>query len=226
MQTDLQDLEISRTELNNLTGLDINTVPKLSVVQDPIKMLSFVFIKQQEGKQGLYILFAISAWMSILFIFKEYKGFFDYIIGGFALSTVSCTAVPTYQVLQKYMQLSGKDSPMLLLCKLLEEVDRHNQIIKNIDTLDQLKSVGNAIDLSNREKVIEAIKITRKDLLLAIKTDKILRENPGFNPESFAVDLTGLQALQVSATASEYSQILDQALQIGVNVQEEMRQLS
>ncbi|QOV23990.1 hypothetical protein [Anabaenopsis elenkinii] len=226
MQTDLQDLEISRTELNNLTGLDINTVPKLSVVQDPIKMLSFVFIKQQEGKQGLYILFAISAWMSILFIFKEYKGFFDYIIGGFALLVSVTTGVPTYETLQKYMQLSGKDSPMLLLCKLLEEVDRHNQIIKNIDTLDQLKSVGNAIDLSNREKVIEAIKITRKDLLLAIKTDKILRENPGFNPESFAVDLTGLQALQVSATASEYSQILDQALQIGVNVQEEMRQLS
>ena len=70
------------------------------------------------------------------------------------------------------------------------------------------------------------IKITKKDLLLAIQTDKILREKPGFNPESFAVDLTGLQALQVSATASEYSQILDQALQIGVNVQEEMRQLS
>lgn len=226
MQTDLQDLEISRTELNNLTGLDINTVPKLSVVQDPIKMLSFVFIKQQQGKQGLYILFAISAWMSILFIFKEYKGFFDYIIGGFALLVSVTTGVPTYETLQKYMQLSGKHSPMLLLCKLLEEVDRHNQIIKNIDTLDQLKSVGNAIDLSNREKVIEAIKITKKDLLLAIQTDKILRENPGFNPESFAVDLTGLQALQVSATASEYSQILDQALQIGVNVQEEMRQLS
>jgi hypothetical protein len=226
MQTDLQDLEISRTELNNLTGLDINTVPKLSVVQDPIKMLTFVFIKQQQGNQGLYILFAISVYFSILFLSKEYKGFFDYIIGGFALATVSCTAVPIYETVQKYMQLSGKNSPMLLLCKLLEEVDRHNQIIKNIDTLDQLKSVGNAIDLSNREKVIEAIKITKKDLLLAIQTDKILRENPGFNPESFAVDLTGLQALQVSATASEYSQILDQALQIGVNVQEEMRQLS
>ncbi|MDB9445486.1 hypothetical protein [Anabaena sp. CS-542/02] len=224
MQTDLQDLEISRTELNNLTGLDINTVPKLSVVQDPIKMLSFVFIKQDMG--GLGFAFAISAYFSILFIFKEYKGFFDYIIGGFALLVSVSTAVPIYKTLQKYMQLSGTHSPMLLLCKLLEEVDRHNQIIKNIDTLDQLKSVGNAIDLSNREKVIEAIKITKKDLLLAIQTDKILRENPGFNPESFAVDLTGLQALQVSATASEYSQILDQALQIGVNVQEEMRQLS
>ena len=224
MQTDLQDLEISRTELNNLTGLDINKVPKLSVVQDPIKMLSFVVITQEEWPG--FVFFAISAYFSILFIFKEYKGFFDYIIGGFALLVSVTMAHTIYESLQKYMQLSGKHSPMVLLCKLLEEVDRHNQIIKNIDTLDQLKSVGNAIDLSNREKVIEAIKITKKDLLLAIQTDKILRENPGFNPESFAVDLTGLQALQVSATASEYSQILDQALQIGVNVQEEMRQLS
>jgi hypothetical protein len=226
MHADLQDLQISKTEINNLTGLEVNTIPKYSVLQDPIKTLIFVFFNKQEKNTGLYIVFGISLWILLLFMFTQYKSFFDYMIGIFAFFIMLQTLKPLSQYVQRYMKFSRKDTDIKLLSKLLEEIDKHNQLIKNIDTLDQLKSVGNPIDFQNREKVIEAIQITKADLIKALKTEKILRDNPNFNPEHFSIDLTSLQALQVSETASEYGQILDEALQIGVTIQQEMKKLS
>jgi hypothetical protein len=226
MQDDLQDLQISKTEINNLTGLEVNTIPKYSVLQDPTRRLMFVFFNKQEKNTGLYIVFGISLWFLLLFMFTQYKSFFDYMIGIFAFFIMLQTLKPLSQYVQRYMKFSRKDTDIKLLSKLLEEIDKHNQLIKNIDTLDQLKSVGNPIDFQNREKVIEAIQITQADLIRALKTEKILRDNPNFNPEHFSIDLTSLQALQVSETVSEYSQILDEALQIGVTIQQEMKKLS
>ena len=53
-----------------------------------------------------------------------------------------------------------------------------------------------------------------------------MRENPQFKPENFSVDLASLQALQVNERSQEYAAILNEALQVGMNVQQEMKELS
>jgi hypothetical protein len=106
-----------------------------------------------------------------------------------------------------------------------KQVDNHNQIIENLHTLDQLQEIGNPVKINDRGAVIEALKITREGLVRALQTDRILRENPKFKPEYFNIDLSTLEAEKTTVKAIEYAQLLDDAVQIGVSVQKEMRKL-
>jgi hypothetical protein len=112
---------------------------------------------------------------------------------------------------------------------LLDEVDRYNAVIRAIHINDQLEAAGTKeIGLSDRQKVIEALTLTKEDLVKALKAERVLRENQSFlvgNPELLATNLRTLQTLQVNDRASEYGRLLNEALQIAAGVQEEMAKL-
>jgi hypothetical protein len=112
---------------------------------------------------------------------------------------------------------------------ILDKVVNYRKLIQAIDINDQLEDAGNfSLSLSDRNKVLEALKFTRDDLIRALKTEKILRENKKFidsNPHMFAHNLANLQALQVSEQASEYGRILDETLQVAVSIQQEIKKL-
>lgn len=112
------------------------------------------------------------------------------------------------------------------LVSLKAEVAKYNKIVQNIRTLEQLRAAGNPIKIDDRDKVLSAIQTMRNDLVRALKTERILRDNPEFRPEQFNIELGSLTALQVSDRASEYGRILSEALTIGTNVHEQMVKLS
>jgi hypothetical protein len=122
-----------------------------------------------------------------------------------------------------------KTKRLPLLITLLEEVDRYNAIVKAIEINDQLEDAGNLeVRLSDRRKVLDGLRLTRVDLVRALKTERILRENQQFialNAELFSNNLSALTALQVSEKATEQGRLLNEALQIAVDVQQEMRKL-
>ncbi|CCH65309.1 hypothetical protein RINTHM_8460 [Richelia intracellularis HM01] len=61
---------------------------------------------------------------------------------------------------------------------LLNDIDRYNALIRVIDINDQIEAAGNReVALKDRDKVVSALKIARIDLVKALKTEKILREN-------------------------------------------------
>ncbi|MBD2152464.1 hypothetical protein H6F44_20420 [Pseudanabaena sp. FACHB-1277] len=111
------------------------------------------------------------------------------------------------------------------IIRLIREVTNHNQIVKNLHTLDQLVEAGNPIKLNDRGTVIDALRITRAGLVRALKTEKILRENPKFMPEYFNIDLTTIESEKTTVRAVEYAELLNDALQVGVSVQQAMRKL-
>ena len=111
------------------------------------------------------------------------------------------------------------------IIRLIKEVQNHNQIVKNLHTLDQLVEAGNPIKLNDRGTVIDALRITRAGLVRALKTEKILRENPKFMPEYFNIDLTTIESEKTTVRAVEYAELLNDALQVGVSVQQAMRKL-
>ena len=111
------------------------------------------------------------------------------------------------------------------IIRLIKEVTNHNQIVKNLHTLDQLVEAGNPIKLNDRGTVIDALRITRAGLVRALKTEKILRENPKFMPEYFNIDLTTIESEKTTVRAVEYAELLNDALQVGVSVQQAMRKL-
>lgn len=110
----------------------------------------------------------------------------------------------------------------ITLVNLLRDVKNHNQVIYQIDVLDQLNEVGNQISLDDRATVLEALKITQENIIKALKTERILRQNPGFKPENFAVDLASIRSLNIQEKSSEYGKLLNEALQIGISLQDEI----
>ncbi len=112
---------------------------------------------------------------------------------------------------------------------LIDEVYNYNKIvekfIKNVQVIDQLKEVGNPVEVKDRDKVIKAFRNIKSDLERAIKTEKILRENPDFKPEEFSIDLTFLRAVRFEEKAQTYAEFVNDAIDIGLRVQEEMKNL-
>lgn len=108
---------------------------------------------------------------------------------------------------------------------LVLEVDKFNNTVNNVFVLDRLREVGNPVAFSDREKIINALRLTREDLVRAIKTEKILRENPNFRPEKFSNNIAALEAMQISDRANSYGEYFDETMQIAVSVQDELKAL-
>nr|WP_275974104.1 hypothetical protein [Argonema galeatum] len=120
------------------------------------------------------------------------------------------------------------NSPKLLV-NLLDDVDRYHAVLQAIDISDRLETAGSSGGaLTDRTQVIAALQLTREDLIRALMSERILRENKNLiaaNPELFTNNLRALEAMQVNTQAGEYGRLLNEALQIGLSVQEEMRKL-
>ena len=217
MQPDLQGLEISPGELRHLSGVDPTEVFRPSILNNAKDRWSFLF---QEFLLSLALTPIIVGLLHIFVILP--------LIGGSLLATiVSLILVPISIIAIRWLWLK-RNSPTAL-CGLLDEVERYNAVIKAIHINDQLEAVGTTeISLSDRQKVMEALTLTREDLVKALRAEKILRENQSFlvnNPELLATNLRTLQTLQVHDRASEYGRLLNEALQIASGVQEEMAKL-
>ena len=115
------------------------------------------------------------------------------------------------------------------LINLLNEVNKYNAVIKAINVSDELEEAGNLeFKIDNRIKLINALEVTRSDIVRALKTEKVLRLNKDFiasNQDMFANNLLSLTELKISDQSSQEGRLLDEALQIAVNVQQEMRKL-
>ncbi len=236
MRDDLKGLEISPKELQSLTNLPVHD--ELRIIIHPLKKLLINFIAKIKGPEG-----ATAVFIGLTILIVSYI-IFDFLIGRmFAKLFI----MPSWIILFTFCFLGGSITQLSLyflwkqnilkvknnitpsLQTLLNDVDRYNAVIKAIDINDQIEAAGNpGVKITERTKVIEALKLTRADLVRALKTEKILRENKKFiisNTELFANNLATLTAMQVSEKASEHGRLLNEALQIALNVQDEMRQL-
>lgn len=201
MRTDLQELQISLSDLKEFTGKELRA--------------------KKDGTFGWATywseVFGFWFWCIISLLLSPVP-----LLNIFAIILSICSFF--YGLWRLVISLFNLISPVNL--KFINEVVYHNEIILNINTLDQLQAVGNSVKLNEREKILNALKINREILVRALQTDRILRENPDFKPEQFnIIDLSGLRALQAAEKGTEYGRFLDEALQIGVSVQTEMRKL-
>ena len=213
MRPDLQELEITLGELKRLTGFEFTVKSKGTFIASRLdeKNLMEYWLPWFFGTFPILGLWCILANSSGSIHRQDNDWFIINLSIAFILTSVS---IGIY-----LLQPIKKDS------HLIDGVNQHNKIIRNLDVLDQLESVGNPIQISERERVLEALIINRKNLVRALETGRILRENTKFKPEQFNIDLSGLRALQATEKATEYGRFLDEILKIGVNVQSEMRKL-
>lgn len=132
------------------------------------------------------------------------------------------------------MKRQGKHLRSLM--RLLDEVDRYEDMLSAIAVLDRLETVNIERNLNsalqNRSEILEAIHLTRDNLIAGLTTEKILRENRGLLARqqdlltSIETNLSLVRSLEVKHQADEYGQFLNEALQIGISVHQEVQRLN
>lgn len=224
MRDDLQGLDISHDQLKNATNLPVNN--KLIIITNIIQQFIRKSLKKAQQTEKPTVIFAgltifvctylllvkIPFWISIIFVL-------------WVCGTTQTLLYLLWKGKNKFLNRNMTNSLRILL----NDVERYNSVIKAIDINDQIEDVGNlGVGIQEREKVLEALELTRNDLIRALKTERILRENKHFiitNSNLFTNNLATLASMQVSEEATEHGRILNEALQISLDVQEEMKRL-
>ncbi|NEP55198.1 MAG: hypothetical protein F6K65_43020, partial [Moorea sp. SIO3C2] len=121
-----------------------------------------------------------------------------------------------------------------VLSHLLDQVDRFNEMVMALEILEELRQadrLSNRLALDDPEAVKDALHLTRESLVCGLMSDKIMRKHQRFmarRQELFAnieTNLASLQTLQTADLAGDYSQLLNEALQVGTTVRRELRSL-
>lgn len=217
MQPDLQALEISKGELKHLSGIDIEDLIRPASLKNTSARFNFLF---QEILTGIALTPIVVGFLYIFIIGPA--------MGASVPVAIACLVlVPIIIVFIRWFWLKH-NTPQTLIA-LLDEIDQYHAVIKAIDISDHIEAAGSLdSSLNDRHTVIEALQLTRSDLIRALKIERVLRDNKDFiatNPELLINNLTAIRALQVSNQASEYNQFLKQALEINLSIQTEMRKL-
>ncbi|MGJ5629518.1 hypothetical protein [Nostoc sp. CALU 1950] len=235
MRDDLQGLEISQDELQKLTNLPVNE--DLLIITNPLKILTKIYIekiKSSEGATVVFIGFSTFVFVYILFdiiikLFVKWVTIPSWILLIILSFWVGGLTQTILYLIWKTRNKIVKNNMTKSLQILLNEVNRYNTVIRVIDINDQIEEAGNPeVLIKEREGVIEALKLTKSDLVRALKTERILRENKSFilsNTELFVNNLATLTAMQVTEQATEHGRLLNEALQIALDVQHEMKRL-
>lgn len=236
MNPELEALRITERELENLTGLDVNEifvggvfggVYRPSVFQQPRRLILFcitelivsVLVLVFSLPIGLFVMRNATAGVQDLPAILQ-----------FLQITLGITLVVMVGW-NLYMRLASRQ--LTTLMHLLDEIDRYNEVIQAVDVLDRLEAVGNTqVNLIDRDRVLEALNVTRDSLVAGLRTERILRHSrPLLNRRydllaNIENNLMALRTLEVNHQANEYSQLLNEALQIGISVQQEVRKFS
>lgn len=228
MQTDLDELRITSSQLEKITGLEITEISmgkayRPTIFRSTKRFLSFLLAETLT--LGLILIFCLPVSLVLA--------------RGLGILTTANTIPFLLTALGISITLFAgwngliwkKSKALKTLAHLLEDVDKHNEIIDAVKIIDELGSIeSSTIQVIDREAVLTALTATRESLLNALMTEKILRKHQQFiarRQDLFAnieTNLITLQTLQTNQQANEYSQLLNEALQIGMSIRQEMEQ--
>lgn len=210
MQVDLIELEITKGELRRFTGFKPEQVLRSSIMENSEQrleffrnemLLSFVFTLITVGFCYAFIILPTIGSSTILLLIVFIIVFVTVITGRWL-----------------WRRLAFPQTLRILL----DTVDKYHTVIQAIDMTDQALDEKSESMINDREKVISALRFVREDLVQALKTDRIVRERKKLPPNYQDLStnhLTNLHALQLSENTSEYTQLLEQILQIALDLQ-------
>jgi hypothetical protein len=230
MRPDLATLMIPEAELEHLTGVEVGElfiggvfggVYRSSVFRSPERCLRFCLTEIV----GALVL-SVAAIPVALLLTRNAAGQDPAAISHVLALWLGTTGLA---VLAWNLYMRRLAPRFRTLMPLLDAVDRHHAIVQAVHLLDQL---GHSTALANRDRqaALDCLQITRTSLISGLQTERILREHRGFlarQPEVISLietNLATLRTLEVNHQATEYSHVLQDALQIGLIVHREMHQ--
>ena len=232
MRRDLEGLPIHKGEIRRLSGISVDDLIRNRTMEDRPKWSRFLYKETTVVSCLTGILFLVSLTFGDV-IFWQVRGVtFDLMIANHVPWAIfSSMAVGSFLVAiaTRFLWLKNNTHKAESFLGILDDVEKYNDLIEVIYLNDRLEDVGNSeVEIINRRETIAALRHTRENLIRALKTERIFRENQQVikrNPELFANNLTALEAMQMSDRATERGRLLNEALQIALNAQDEMRKL-
>lgn len=227
-RVNLDTLRITNRDLDELTGLDISDLSmgwgtRLAVFQRP--QLGWAWLMNQ----GLMLAVALVLWLPVCLVLGQNLA--AAAIGRFMVLGVG-GAIATTAAYSSYGIYKGRQRKVL--SHLLDEVDRFNEMIKAVEILAELRQTDQTsrrLMLDNPDAVQEALHLTRESLVCALMSDRIMRKHHRFitrRQELFInieTNLASLQTLTATDMAGNYGQLLNEALQVGTSVHQELRNI-
>lgn len=126
-------------------------------------------------------------------------------------------------IYQKRAKIERLES-LYQLRRLFIELENYNKIIKSIDVKEQINYVLNSINEPIEKEALDALSKIKDNLIKALKIEKILRDNKDIsikNLESLNLTFAELQFTDISKQASDYSELVEQILDVGVSLNQE-----
>jgi hypothetical protein len=235
VRDDLKSLRITYKELQDLTNLPVdNQLPIITNSLYQLGKLLLVKVRGSEGATAVFISSSVLIFTYLLFdwLVQELVDWItlpSWILLILTLVWLGSVSQGVLYLWWKYKTHFLKKNMTSSLKVLLNDVSRYNSVIYAININDQIEAAGNpAVGIQNRDKVIRSLKFTKLDLIRALKTERILRENKAFiltNSDLFIHDLSSLSTIEVSKKAAEHDRLLNEALQIAMDVKQEMKKL-
>jgi hypothetical protein len=120
------------------------------------------------------------------------------------------------------------------LLKLVEKIERYNQIVRSIETLVRVTTItAPNTEIDRLRIVLDILAQTRHNLLAALEIDRFLRQqDPTCDlttsfiesaPSEIAQNLIALQHLAQQPQLAEYATLLNQAWEIGLSIDRDPR---
>jgi len=234
MPSDLAALQITIEETEELVDFNPRTTLALDVYRAFVLRRTkpfFSVLFTEFFALGLLLIFVVPVTLIVLRNSGKFPQGITSIILLFTILLGFCFLV----VLAGNVYLWKQAKQMKSLVKLLEEVDKYNEVIKTVSFMDEIESVGKSNlqrDRTNpRKEVIEALNVTRESLIAALKVERIIRKHDGCIERRYQLlanlenNLNAVMSFDASDRASEYGRLLNESLQIGMSVHKEMRKL-
>jgi hypothetical protein len=219
MKSDLNDLKITDKELEQLTGIrnlrdDVDHVIQLFLVYEKSPDIFTRIPKENIAIRPSTLESPEFQARNFHILYQKKRNATGWM--GKGLNKLTKTLE---KKIKKYLK-TLKPTPLGIL---LDEVDKYNRVLEEVAFVDQLEEAGNPVSIQNRGQIIETLQGIRAELIRALKTEKLFRENPHFTMQDFALDLFSWQRLELDEHAQKYEQFVNEALEIGIRVREDMK---
>jgi hypothetical protein len=224
MSEDFATLEITPRELEKITGKDVSEGFVGGILGGVYRPSS---IRQFSGRLGLIaielivagLVFVFSLPIGLSLIRKSTAGGLRVFIIALIITTI------VMAIWNLFMQSQLKTLKRLML--LLDEVDHFNRMIQTLTLLDQFGEDA----IGERQALFTALSLTRENLVMAMATEKLLRENQRLLDQQASflshleTNLVTLKTIEMDHQAQEYRRVLNEALTINLAVQQQMSEL-
>lgn len=237
MKSELETLPITEEELENL--VELNFVDNLAisiyrsvVIKNPQQTISVL------TTEAFIFLVLLILTMPLTLITIKSLGYLPESSTGVNQLLLSLVAILIVAMIAGNIYLFFRGQKRQSLARLMEEIEKYNQIVKTINLMASIESVSrnNGELLASLEKnsseAVAALKITRTSLINALRVEEIIRKHHDFLNRRYELltnlenNLANLMEFEVSNQTNEYGRLLNDALKIGMSVHKEVKKLS